>query len=147
MLPPLISLLLLAADDLSPLPSTRTERLILFATLTEAEARQLHGKRVTVLVELDFPAWEDGGFLGFECVSDDANSRTLWLAATDDTADRMVVEGTLRVLRHPPSADGAFLASSSTAWSTRAGWPPVIGSTTLSWPRSSRARRKPGLLP
>jgi len=85
-----------------------TERLLQFATLTEAEARHLHGKRIKVLVELDSPAWEDGGFLGFECVSADVNSRTLLLDGRDESCDLMIVEGMLRVFRHPPSADGAF---------------------------------------
>jgi len=65
---------LLVGTDLSPIPSTRTEQLLDFAALTEGEAQRLHGKRVRALVELDSPAWEDGGFLGFECVPADANS-------------------------------------------------------------------------
>jgi hypothetical protein len=90
------------------------------AALTDAEARQLAGRRALYVVWIDSePDGDPETGWRYECPGDGPAYRSLWLRDGDDLAaevamkrgDVLLVEGTLRRIAHAPvkGADGSRL--------------------------------------
>src|SRR5262249_9328100 len=83
-------------------------RLHDLATLSSADALRLDGRRGLFRISLDSTEGEYDGFILYDCRSPDAVLRSVRLYPGQEDDDEMVVETTLRVVRHP--ASGAFPA-------------------------------------
>jgi hypothetical protein len=107
---PLALLLLTLATGPGPL-DTFAVCVHHFATLTDAEARQLDGRQALFLVRLDGDTEpeERDGWLCCDCEGEGEPLRCLYLHAGCDLADTMTVRATLRVRHHPAlvGADGS----------------------------------------
>jgi hypothetical protein len=91
-----------------------------FATLTDAEARQLAGRRPPYCVRIESePDGDPQGGWRYDCRGEGEQLRTLWLRDGDDLATEvalrgsglLLVEPTLRRIVHAPvkEADGSIL--------------------------------------
>jgi hypothetical protein len=68
-----------------------------FSTLTLAQARGLEGRRARFHVVLDLAPGQRGNCTVYDCAGHDDTLRTLWLAAGEEPAAEMDVEGVLRL--------------------------------------------------
>jgi hypothetical protein len=105
----LLMTLTAAGRDL-PTPSARVDGPRDFATLSITAARQLEGQRLKFVVWLWSEPWEHEGQLLYECWSADGTERSIRFrpgADVDEDEERsMLVEGVIRVVRHPAGGDG-----------------------------------------
>jgi hypothetical protein len=95
-MPTMIPTLLLL---LVPIPSGETVITHDFACITSS----LDGHRARFRIILESTAEPCGNFLMYDCQSDNAVNRAVLLPKSTDAHRTMVVDATLRVIRHPAS--------------------------------------------
>ena len=83
-------------------PQTKTVRTYYdLATLTPGDAARLNGKRAVYRLAIaSLPEKYEGQVL-YDCETQDAVFRSVWLVGGQEVADVMTVEATLRVIHHP----------------------------------------------
>jgi len=102
MLPLLLLIAAIPADHPRTHERTATVEVHVLAVLTEAEAKQLQGRRVRFLAEPCNNAFTQDGFLMYECHGMDMASRTLYLfpPGPESLPERFKVEAELEVIHH-----------------------------------------------
>jgi hypothetical protein len=99
---PLIFLLLICTTDPHRL-DMEVVRVHDLATLAQREATALDGKRALFRVWLDSDDDQEDDFTLYDCQGPPADLRSVWLYSGQGVRERMTVEATLRVIRHPPA--------------------------------------------
>src|SRR5262245_12803685 len=104
---PILALSALAASHspAAPSPSGDTVQVPELATLTDAEAVRLHGRRHWCWVRIDGPEMITDHYEEYQCKGEgEAISRTVWFVLGEKVNPKVPqrVEGTLLVINHPP---------------------------------------------
>jgi hypothetical protein len=99
------------ATTAQPRSSASRIRVYDLATLTEAEARRLEGRRALFRILLDSEPGERGRFVWYDCVSPDAVYSSVSLYPGEAVEGTATVAAVFRRIVHPPTvgADGSAL--------------------------------------